>query len=342
MRNITNITYPLSPAQVAPPVPPIGRADLTPPYPALQLSDPSLKLPYTWQWNIAVEQSLGSSQSLTASYVGAAGRRLIHQDQLTLSTVNPSFTSVLLHNNKATSDYNALQVQFQRRLSRGLQALVSYTWAHALDEDSLGGTLRAPQRGNADFDVRHLLAGAITYDIPSPWNAPVVNAILSRWSFDTRFQVQSALPVDITAGTVLSPIDFSLIAVRPNVNTGVPWYVDVANVPGGRKINRAAFTAAPSGQQGNLGRNQVRGLPSWQVDFALRREFPVTEKLKLQIRGEAFNIFNHPNFGAISSDLNALNFGEATNMLNRQLGGINQLYQIGGPRSIQFALKILW
>src|SRR6185503_5886173 len=89
MRNITNITYPLSPAQVAPPPPPLGRADLTPPYPSLQLSDPSLKLPYTWQWNITVEQSLGNSQSLTASYVGAAGRRLIHQDQLTLNTVNP-------------------------------------------------------------------------------------------------------------------------------------------------------------------------------------------------------------------------------------------------------------
>jgi hypothetical protein len=172
-RNITNITYPLSPTQVAPPARPLGREDLTPPYPALQISDPSLKLPYTWQWNISVEQSLGNNQSLTASYVGAAGRRLIHQDQVSLVGVNPSFTSILLHNNKATSDYNALQAQFQRRLSRGLQALVSYTWAHALDEDSLGGTLRSSQRGNADFDVRHLLAGAVTYDIPSPWNAPM-------------------------------------------------------------------------------------------------------------------------------------------------------------------------
>jgi hypothetical protein len=51
---------------------------------------------------------------------------------------------------------------------------------------------------------------------------------------------------------------------------------------------------------------------------------------------------NHPNFGAISTDLNAVNFGEATNMLNRQLGGISQLYQIGGPRSMQFAMKLLW
>ncbi|MEP7270620.1 MAG: TonB-dependent receptor [Acidobacteriota bacterium] len=341
-RNITNITYPLSPAQVAPPARPLGREDLTPPYPALQISDPSLKLPYTWQWNISVEQSLGNNQSLTASYVGAAGRRLIHQDQLNLVGVNPSFTSILLHNNHATSDYHALQAQFQRRLSRGIQALVSYTWAHALDEDSLGGTLRSPQRGNADFDVRHLLAGAITYDIPAPWKAPLVNAILSRWSVDTRFQVQTALPVDLTSGTVVNPVDFSLIAVRPNVVADVPWYVDAPAVPGGRKINRGAFTAAPAGQSGNLGRNQVRGLGSWQIDLAARREVRLTETFKLQIRWEAFNIFNHPNFGAISTDLNAQNFGEAANMLNRQLGGISQLYQIGGPRSMQLALKLLW
>jgi hypothetical protein len=341
-RNITNVTYPLSAAQVAPPAAPVGRAELVPPYPTLQISDPSLKLPYTWQWNLSVEQSLGNNQSLTASYVGAAGRRLIHQDQVSLVGVNPSFTSILLHNNKATSDYNALQAQFQRRLSQGLQALVSYTWAHALDEDSLGGTLRSPQRGNADFDLRHLLAGAITYDIKSPSNHPVLNAILSRWSVDTRFQAQSALPIDITAGTVVSPIDSSLIAVRPNVLAGVPLYVDAPNLPGGRKVNRAAFTVAPAGQIGSLGRNLVRGLPSWQVDFAARREFRLTEKFKLQFRWEAFNVFNHPNFGAISSDLAATNFGEAANMLNRQLGGISQLYQIGGPRSMQFALKVLW
>ncbi len=91
---------------------------------------------------------------------------------------------------------------------------------------------------------------------------------------------------------------------------------------------------------GSLGRNVLRGLPAWQVDFALRRSFKLTEKLNLQLRGEAFNLFNHPNFGTIQTTLTAANFGQATNMLNRQLGGLSQLYQIGGPRSFQVALKI--
>jgi len=66
----------------------------------------------------------------------------------------------------------------------------------------------------------------------------------------------------------------------------------------------------------------------------------MTEKVNLQFRAEAFNLFNHPNFGTIQTSLTAANFGQATNMLNRQLGGISQLYQLGGPRSFQFALKL--
>jgi len=78
------------------------------------------------------------------------------------------------------------------------------------------------------------------------------------------------------------------------------------------------------------------------MDLAVRREFPIYEGLKLQFRAEAFNIFNHPDFGAIQTRLTAANFGQATNMLNRQLGGLNQLYQIGGPRSLQFAAKLVF
>ena len=334
-----NSTFPLTLSQAAPPPLPVTTG-LTPPYPNLTAFDPNLKLPYTLQWNAAVERSLGSDQSLTVSYVGAAGRRLLQANFLFLNTINPRFTTVTLVTNKATSDYHALQASFERRLSRGLQALASYTWSHALDDDSTSFSNRVAQRGNAAFDIRQVFSAAVTYDIPALSKNRVAELLLSHWSVDSVIRAQSALPVDVVASALVDPVTSLLINVRPNVNQGTPFYLNDPSAPGGRRINRAAFTIPPPGQSGNLGRNELRGLPAWQVDLALRREFTLMESLKLQLRAEAFNVFNHPNFGTIQTNLNAANFGQATNMLNRQLGGISQLYQIGGPRSMQFSLRL--
>jgi Carboxypeptidase regulatory-like domain/TonB-dependent Receptor Plug Domain len=348
---LSNVSYPLRPSQVTPP--PLGiQTGLAPPYSGiLALSDPNLKLPYTLQWSLALEQSLSKNQAFTVSYVGAGGRRLTQSSELNLSGINPPFGTIFLTRGSATSDYDALQTQFQRRLSGGLQALVSYSWSHALDDDSSGTTFRVAQRGNAAFDIRHVFTAAATYDIPAPGSASLSHAILGHWFMDTSAHVQSALPVDLVAEMLFDPADGSLVDVRPNVNPGVPFYLSGATCaasnggsgcPGGRRINPAAFSVPPEGQSGNFGRNQVRGLGAWQQDFALRREFPVHERLKLQFRAEAFNIYNHPNFGSVQTNLTAPNFGEPTNMLNRQLGGISQLYQLGGPRSLQLALKLLF
>jgi hypothetical protein len=139
---------------------------------------------------------------------------------------------------------------------------------------------------------------------------------------------------------ITDPHDGTQISRRVNLIEGVPVYLDDANVPGGRVINRAAFAAPPTGRQGSLGRNIIRALPAWQVDLALRRQFDLTEKLYLQFRAEAFNMFNHPNFGTINTNLTSTTFGQATNMLGSQLSGLNPLYQIGGPRSMQFAVLL--
>lgn len=97
---------------------------------------------------------------------------------------------------------------------------------------------------------------------------------------------------------------------------------------------------------GDAPRNFVRGFGASQMDFAVRREFPLYERIKIQFRGEAFNIFNHPNFGMINptycSPAPGCTFGQATSTLARSLGGLQSLYQIGGPRSMQFALKLMF
>ena len=111
--------------------------------------------------------------------------------------------------------------------------------------------------------------------------------------------------------------------------------------PGGRAVNPNAF-ALPASGLGDAPRNFVRGFGEWQMDFAIRREFPVHESLKLQFRAEAFNVFNHPNFGIISPNFGTSNFGQATATLANSLGVLSPLYQMGGPRSMQFALKLLF
>jgi hypothetical protein len=91
----------------------------------------------------------------------------------------------------------------------------------------------------------------------------------------------------------------------------------------------------------------LRGFGAWQADLALQRQFQITERVGLCFRGEFFNVFNHPNFGPPIGDLTSSQFGYSTQMLGSSLGssgsldgGLNPLYQIGGSRSIQLALKL--
>src|SRR5260370_29266092 len=98
----SNVTFPLPPSQVAPAPIPILQTTLTPPYGQLSAFDPALKLPYTLQWNVSVEQSLGMSQTVSASYVGAVAKRLVQLRNLNLSSINPNFTFIYLTTNKAT------------------------------------------------------------------------------------------------------------------------------------------------------------------------------------------------------------------------------------------------
>ncbi|HTS05447.1 MAG TPA: TonB-dependent receptor, partial [Candidatus Eisenbacteria bacterium] len=299
------------------------------------------------------EQSIGSSQSLSLTYVGAIGRDLLRVTNL--FNPNPDFQYVGLTDNTATSDYNALQLKFQRRLSRGLQALASYTFSHSIDiasTDAFATYLGTPgsvanpniDRGNSDFDIRHSFTAGVTYELPSPESNKIAHATLGGWAVDTFVLARSAPPVDIVGAQVFAAgVTFY---PRPNLVPGVPLELYGSQYPGGKIFNKAAFTPAPSGQQGDFGRNVLRGFGATQVDLALQRQFHITERLGLFFQAEIFNIFNHPNFGSPTNTLTSPLFGYSTQMLASFLGsggangGFNPLYQIGGPRSIQLALKL--
>ncbi|MBV8477084.1 MAG: hypothetical protein JO033_03100 [Acidobacteriaceae bacterium] len=139
--------------------------------------DPNLQLPVTYQWNIAIERALGANQRVSATYVGAHGHRLIREDSI-VKFPNGSPT-IFATQNGDWSNYSALQMQFQRRMAHGLQALASYTPAKSTDTNStetclctpidrLGQIKPAAELGPSDFDVRNSFAAPVSYQPPAP------------------------------------------------------------------------------------------------------------------------------------------------------------------------------
>lgn len=359
---ISAVTFPFDPQAAAPP--PITPEQLSSPFASLSVFNPHLQLPYSLQWNAAIEEGLGNQQTLTARYIGSIGRRLLQTS--TVLSPNQSFSQVNLIGNTALSDYNALQIQFQRRLAHGLQALASYTWSHSIDTGSAGAfgsgadalvpsLGQNANRGPSDFDLRNTLSIGTTYDVPTPELKHFTAAILGGWSLQNVIQVRSASPVNVYDGNFVQLANFST-QIRPDVVPGVPEYLSGAQIPGGKAFNPAAFVPPPTNsdgvplRQGDLGRNALRGFGATQWDFAVHRTFPVRGSLMLQFRSEIFNVLNHPNFGPPIANIgNATQFGQSTQMLGQSLGGNNlgggglsPLYQFGGPRSIQFALKLMF
>jgi hypothetical protein len=293
------VQFPLSASENVPPT-----ISLTPPVTtAMYVAVPNLELPRTYQGSLAVEQSLGRSQTVSATYIGSIGRKLLRQDAL--YSPNANFTSIVgVTRNTATSDYNALQLKFERRLYRGMQALASYTFSHSIDiasDDSVvtntPATIANPSvdRGNSDFDVRHQFTCAISYNVPFSSKSTFEKIVLNQWGLDTFLIARTALPVNIFSGTTL--VDGVEFDSRPNVVPGVPYYLFGGQYPGGKAFNSAAFTIPQSGLQGDFGRNVLRGFGAWQDDLTVRRAIHVKKSLALQFRSEFFNIFNHPNFG---------------------------------------------
>jgi len=350
---VFNTSFPLSAADAAPPP-----FTTLPPVSFLAVVDPNHLLPKTYEWNATVERTLGKADVVTMTYLGAAARKLMRQDLY--NAPNSIFTGQFdLMRNDADSSYEALQVQFRHRLSHGLQTLLSYTWGHSIDDASSdayyvqvppGTPASSQERGSSNYDVRHTFSGAVSYNIPAP-SGGIWKSIFGNWSTDSIVYARTAPPVNVVTGQnpfAGTPLSGANSVQRPNLAPGVPLWISDPNVAGGKRINKAAFSVPTGTVQGNLGRNVLNGFGAAEVDLTLRRQFKLYERLSLQARADFFNLFNHPNFGPPTNYMTSPLFGQATQMLGASLGaggqtgGLNPLYQIGGPRSAQLALKLVF
>ncbi len=324
--------------------------------------DPNLRLPLILQWNTAIQRELGTNQTLSATYVGADDMHLLREDiirpPLIVSIGNGG--AVYAVRNAGYSHFNAFQVQFQRHMFHGLQALISYNLAKTSDlgsSDSTGLTAASvsqvvlPPLTPSDLDIRNSIAGAVSYELPAPARGRISNSILRGWAVDGLVRVSSAPPINITV-QVVSPV-VGAYRTQAQVVPGQPFWISDSTQPAGIALNPAAFTTPPVGQVGDFPRNSLRSPYSIdQTDLAVRRRFKLTDRLNLSVRAEYFNVFNHPMFGAPGSPepgnifdttFGKIGPGSTTNLLlggGAALGGQSPLYALGGPRSAQFTIKL--
>ena len=204
-----------------------------------------LQLPYTLEWNVSLQQALGANQSLTISYVGANGRRLIGLQQKYLAALNPNFGYVDYFQSGVTSNYQALQLQFQRSVVKGIEALVAYTWSHAIDYGS-NATALPLQRDDADFDVRNNFQGGVSWELPALAAGHFVDAVLNDWALDTRLSVRTAFPITLGGAISIDPATGTEYPGTLNVVAGQLSYLHGSQYPVVKPSTRRLSACQPA------------------------------------------------------------------------------------------------
>ena len=317
----TNVPFPPDDARSAEAAP----LSLEPPYvnQDFTLVAPGNTLPRTWEWSASLEQAFAGAQRLTATYTGHAGRQLLRRYFYAFDMqrpVNPALPGARLNvtrNDRGwgdSSDYHALQVQYVRRLSRGLQVLANYTLARATDSGSDDSTVNLANDatrptfyyGVSRFDRRHSFNSSVTWNLPNPGR---LQRLLGGWGIDVNARVQSAPPLTVTYNYT-DPIDNINYTYRVDVMPGEPVWIRDGKAPGHRRLNTAAF-AIPSSAfgsrnevtHGNEGRNGLRGFSTWSADGVLQKQLRLAATRTVQLRAEVHNVFNHPNFSQPDTSL---------------------------------------
>jgi hypothetical protein len=343
-------SYPIPSSQINNYIPSVASG----PYALGFVVDREFTPPKAIQWSVALEQAVGPTQSVTLSYVGTDAPQVGHWTYYEPGKFNTVVTSnfYALRNGPGT-EYNSLQLQYKRRAVHGLQVLAGFTWSHSIDSNSTNysntGSLPL-KRGNSDNDVRSNFNAVLVYDLPHNYATQWKRAVLGGWNVDLRMAARTAYPVSIPGVAYLDPVtgqeDFGTL----NYNGRVP-YVHKAGIPGGRQFDPTVFSVPTAAQDnsGNAPRNFLRGFGYDEADFSVQRRFPLYNEVFLLFRAEAFNIVNQPAFGALNltcgtavagANCNNTLLGQATSTLNNSLSGLSSLYQQGGPRSLQLALKL--
>lgn len=329
--------------------------------------DPHFKSTYIEQFNLTAEREF-SGNVVTVSYVGELGRRLAYYlsddndaspnsqsfvnpaaATLVVSSFNyntlrpfygtsPGVTSVPYFTSRGASSYNALQLALKRRLTKGLDASVSYTHAHNLDDSeaisndggdgfgSVPSQVSQIEYGNANLDVRNRATGTFNYSLPFGESYHGLKAIAAKgWQFNGLVVLNSGLPFSVTnsanrsgtrPGTANTDRPNQIASPRLSHPTVLEWF------------NTSAFQGQTGGVVGNERRDQITGPGLQRVDLSLFKTFSFTERVKMEFRTEAFNVMNTAQFPFPGASMGASGYGAISSTANAY-----------NPRLIQFAAR---
>ena len=311
-----------------------------------------LKTPYLQQFSVGVQRQLGDTRSVEAAYVGSRGSSLITGRDLNQprpSTQSPNlrpnfyFGDITILESAGRSEYNSLQLKFEQRSAKGVSVLAAYTLGKSEDDasgffpsagdpnypqDSLN---RAAEFGRSSFDGRHRFSAGFAWDVPyDDGRTGALGLLLADWQVSGVVTLQSGRPFTVA---LLQEIDNSNTG-RANLGFG---YNDRPNVVGDpaladptaeRWFDTSAFVFPAFGTFGNSGRNTVDGPGYQNVNLALMKRLPLGNRSKLQLRLEAFNLFNHTNFNQPDNFLGSPTFGH---ILSAQ-----------SPRRVQLGAKVIF
>src|SRR5580700_7405740 len=285
------------------------------------------KFPYALQYDLNVERELAQGVIFSAGYFGTRGNHLTREaeenpfEPALGHRYNPNLPSPLLTVlTDAQSFYNSFQVSVSGRYAHNFFWQASYTLAHSVDDASVDYAVesvndppasqnifdRKGSRGPSDFDIRHNFVANIAYDLPGR------GRLLGGWQVSAVANVHSGVPFTPVLDFDNADIQSLIIPERPDL-VGNPY---TGFCPNGAKVgtpscwfNPSAFAVPPAGEFGNAGRNILRGPPSAQFDTSLHKDFAITERRKITVGLEAYNLFNHPNFGVPSNTQSPLSLG---------------------------------
>ncbi len=293
--------------------------------------------PYSMQWYLGIQRQLPFGMMLDTAY---AGNRAVHitmnrsanlPNRLTGVVPDPQFGSFYYYDDSDASWYDSWQTSLTKTLSKGLNFGMSYTWAHNISYEAADLNLNdVPQdfnnikadKGPTPYDIRQSYRANFLYAPPllqwTGWHGRPAQLLVDGWQVSGILTANTGLPINVTDNNSASSTD------RPDASGVNPILSNFSSTL--QYLNPAAFIAVPivaaSGEQmrpGDLGRYAISSPGMWNLDLSAAKNFNVNERMKLQLRGDAFNSLNHTNLSGVNTNITSSAFGSLTTATSRSI-----------------------